>query len=223
MFNSLRSAHPAWYSVLSIATHLLLFMAIVVIVISLLSGPLKRHKEYDLKIFQALGPMQSPVTDRIMLAITYLGKHQFLIPVNLLLIAVFFFFSRHHWYAFNILVISLSSLLLMLLLKQLFRRARPESPLLFAARGKSFPSGHAMMSVCFYGFLLHILLLSSLGMGIQYLFAVALIALILLIGFSRVYLRVHYVTDVLAGFIIGSAWLYVALQVFKKLEEVNVI
>jgi undecaprenyl-diphosphatase len=111
----------------------------------------------------------------------------------------------------------------MLLLKQLFGRARPDTPLLFAAKGKSFPSGHAMMSVCFYGFLLHILLLSNAGTGLQIAFGIVCIALILLIGFSRVYLQVHYATDVLAGFIIGSAWLYVALQVFNKLEEVNVV
>jgi len=167
--------------------------------------------------------LQTPGNNRFMLAITSLGKHQFLIPANLLLIGIFFFSSGHHWYAFDILVLSLSSLLLMLLLKRLFGRARPETPLLFAARGKSFPSGHAMMSVCFYGFLLHILLLTASGTGLQILFSIVCITLILLIGFSRVYLQVHYATDVLAGFIIGSAWLFVALQVFNKLEEARLV
>jgi undecaprenyl-diphosphatase len=198
-------------------------MAIVAAVITVLRGPLRKHKEYDLKVFQKLRPLHTPVINRIMQAITYLGKHQFLIPANLLLIGTFFFISKRHWYAFDILVLSLSSLLLMLLLKKLFGRARPDTPLLFAAKGKSFPSGHAMMSVCFYGFLLHLLLLSTNGPGLQVVFTVACIALILLIGFSRVYLQVHYVTDVLAGFLIGSAWLYIALQVFNKLEDVNLV
>ncbi|MEO6541789.1 MAG: phosphatase PAP2 family protein, partial [Ferruginibacter sp.] len=217
------SDHPAWYSVLSIACYLLIFMAIVAVVITLLRGPLRKHKEYDLKVFQKLKPLHTPANNRIMQAITYLGKHQFLIPANLLLIGTFFFLSPHHWYAFDILVLSLSSLLLMLLLKRLFGRARPETPLLFAAKGKSFPSGHAMMSVCFYGFLLHILLLSTAAPGLQVIFGIICILLILLIGFSRVYLQVHYVTDVLAGYIIGCAWLYIALQVLNKLEEAQVV
>jgi membrane-associated phospholipid phosphatase len=220
MFQSLRSDHPAWYSVINIVWYLLVFMSIVTILVSVLRGPLRKHKEYDLKIFQQLRPLQTPANNRIMEVITFLGKHQFLIPANLLLIGLFFFLSKHHWYAFDILVLSLSSLLLMLLLKQLFRRKRPAVPLLFAAKGMSFPSGHAMMSVCFYGFLLHILLNSSFTPGLQIVFGIACILLILLIGFSRVYLQVHYVTDVIAGFIIGAAWLYMALQVFNKLEYV---
>lgn len=195
-------------------------MSIVFIVVFLLRGPLKKHKEYDLKIFQMLQPMHSPANHSIMQAITFLGKHQFLIPANLLLIGIFFFSNVYHWYAFDILVLSFSSLILMLLLKQLFRRKRPETPLLFAAKGLSFPSGHAMMSVCFYGFLMHILMNLSFNPALQIVIGIVLIILILLIGFSRVYLQVHYVTDVLAGFMIGAAWLYVALQVFNKLETV---
>jgi undecaprenyl-diphosphatase len=221
MFQSLRSHHLAWYGVFSIVCYLLIFIAIVVIIVLLLRGPLRKHKQYDLKVFQQLQPLHTPANNRIMQAITFLGTHQFLIPVNLLLIGSFFFLSRHHhWYAFDILVLSLSSLVLMLLFKQLFRRKRPETPLLFAAKGLSFPSGHAMMSVCFYGFLLHILLQSSLNPGLQIVISIICIALILLIGFSRVYLQVHYVSDVFAGFIIGASWLYVALQVFNNLEYV---
>ena len=95
--------------------------------------------------------------------------------------------------------------------------------MLFAAKGKSFPSGHAMMSLCFYGFLVHILLQSPAGTGLQIAISTICIALILLIGFSRVYLQVHYATDVLAGFLIGGAWLFLALRVFNKLEEVNLV
>jgi undecaprenyl-diphosphatase len=108
----------------------------------------------------------------------------------------------------------------MLLLKELFHRKRPEVPLLFTARGKSFPSGHAMMSVCFYGFLMHILLQLTTSNVMHVIISIICVSLILLIGFSRVYFRVHYVTDVLAGFVIGIAWLYVALRVFHTLQYV---
>jgi len=220
MFESLRSSHPGWYIIIYIAAYMLAFAAIVITIVFLLHEQLKKHKAWDLKIFQLIQPLRNPANNRLMLFITFLGKHQFLIPANLLLIGLFFFLSRHHWYAFNMLVLSLSSLLLMLLLKQLFRRKRPELPLLFAAKGMSFPSGHAMMSTCFYGFLSHILLQSNYGPVLQIFLGIACIALILGIGFSRVYLQVHYLSDVIAGFIIGTAWLYLALQVFNKLEVV---
>lgn len=220
MFETLRSGHPGWYIVLYIAWYLLIFMAVVIVIVFLLHKWLRKYKPWDLKIFQQVQPLRTTRNNRIMLAFTFLGKQQFLVPANLLLVVLFFFLSRHHWYAFNILLVSLSSLLLMLLFKQLFSRKRPEAPLLFAARGKSFPSGHAMMSVCFYGFLLHLVLQSPYSGGLQIVIALAGIVLILLIGFSRVYLQVHYLSDVLAGFIIGTAWLLIALQVFNKLENI---
>jgi undecaprenyl-diphosphatase len=153
-----------------------------------------------------------------MQAVTFLGKHQFLIPANLILMALFFFSVNGHWYAFDILVVSLSSLLLMFALKQLFHRRRPQQPLLFEAKGLSFPSGHAIMSVCFYGLLLHILMHSSLPTAFTIPVLIAGIILVLLIGFSRIYLQVHYLSDVLAGLIIGCCWLYIALHIFKQLD-----
>ncbi len=221
MFESLRSAHPAWYIVLYIVGSLLIFMAIVIVIVFLLHERMTKYKEQDLKVFQQVNPLRTHANNRIMLAITFLGTHKFLIPANLLLIGIFFFLSPHHyWYAFDILVLSLSSLLIMLLLKQFFGRARPETPLLFAARGKSFPSGHAMMSVCFYGFLLHILLQLNIGTGLQIIIGIVCITLILLIAFSRVYLQVHYLSDVIAGLVIGTAWLCLAVQAFNKLQVV---
>jgi undecaprenyl-diphosphatase len=107
----------------------------------------------------------------------------------------------------------------MLLLKTLFQRKRPLSPLLKAAKGLSFPSGHSIMAVTFYGLLLYILLHTINAEWVKWLLAILLIALIILIGFSRVYLRVHYASDVLAGFIIGLLWLWISLIILNNLEE----
>ena len=153
-----------------------------------------------------------------MLFITFLGKHQFLIPANLLLI--FYFAVKHqNWFSIRIITIALSSLVLMFLLKYLFQRKRPLSPLLKAARGLSFPSGHAIMSITFYGLLMYILLHSIDIDWIRWLVVVLLLLLIIVIGYSRVYLRVHYASDVLAGFIIGLLWLWISLAVLNQLEH----
>jgi undecaprenyl-diphosphatase len=115
--------------------------------------------------------------------------------------------------------IAISSLVLMLLLKQLFQRKRPLSPLLKAAKGLSFPSGHAIMAVTFYGLLIYILQHSISNDLLKWLVTFFVIVLIVLIGFSRVYLRVHYASDVAAGFIIGLLWLLISLAVLNWLES----
>jgi undecaprenyl-diphosphatase len=115
--------------------------------------------------------------------------------------------------------IALSSLVLMLILKQLFRRKRPLAPLLKAARGLSFPSGHAIMAVTFFGLIVYILSHTIQSQALFIILTILLITLILLIGFSRVYLRVHYASDVMAGFIIGVCWLSISLGVLNKIED----
>ena len=154
-----------------------------------------------------------------MLFITFLGTHIFLIPANLLLIFYFVFVKNKTWFSIRVFTIAISSLLLMILLKQLFQRKRPLSPLLKAARGLSFPSGHAIMAVTFYGLLIYIVQHTILIEWLAVLLTVLLIVLIIWIGYSRIYLRVHYASDVIAGFIIGLCWLLISLAVINKLEN----
>ncbi|MEP6676667.1 MAG: phosphatase PAP2 family protein [Ferruginibacter sp.] len=220
MFPTLKNNHITWYIVTEIVLSLLLFVLITSAVVFLLRGYLRKYKPADLRIFTSLQALHSPGNNRIMLGITFLGKHQFLIPANLLLIALFFFLGHQHWYALNVLLVSLSSLLLMFMLKQLFRRNRPAVPLLFEAKGKSFPSGHAIMAVCFYGLLLQMLLHTGIAPSLKTLFTIFTVLLILSISFSRVYLQVHYLSDVLAGLIIGCSWLLICLHLLNKLEYV---
>lgn len=194
------------------------FSAIIALVVFSIRKPIRRHKGTDLMIFDKIKPGVNSVNNRIMVFITFLGKHQFLIPANLILIFYFIFITNQNWFSIRVITISISSLVLMLLLKQLFQRKRPLSPLLKAAKGLSFPSGHAIMAVTFYGLLIYILQHTIDVNWIRSLSTILIILLIFLIGFSRVYLRVHYASDVLGGFIIGSLWLLISLAVIKWLE-----
>ncbi len=198
---------------------LLAFAAVIAILVFLLRKHMRKYKPVDLAIFDKLQPHVTPARNRIMLFITFLGKHQFLIPANLLLIVYFLFVARQNWFSIRIATIALSSLVLMLLLKNLFRRRRPLSPLLKAVKGLSFPSGHAIIAVTFYGLLIYIL---SHEITIDWLRIIVIILLLLLIisiGYTRIYLRVHYTSDVLAGFIIGLLWLLISLAVLGGVEE----
>lgn len=205
--------------IMQVLLSLLLFSTVIALLVFAIRKPIRKHKPVDLAIFEKIKPTVTPLTNKIMLFITFLGKHQFLIPANLLLIFYFLFVKRETWFSIRVITISISSLLLMLLLKQLFRRKRPLSPLLKAAKGLSFPSGHAIMSVTFYGLLIYILQHIISNEGLKLLVIMLLVFLIIGIGYSRIYLRVHYASDVAAGFIIGLLWLIISLAVLKGLEN----
>jgi undecaprenyl-diphosphatase len=213
----------AWEITLLIITEVLLtlgvFSAIIALIVFSIRKPIRKHKPIDMMIFEKLKPGVNSINNKIMLFITFLGKHQFLIPANLILIFYLLLITKQNWFSIRVITIAISSLVLMLILKQLFQRKRPLSPLLKAAKGLSFPSGHAIMAVTFYGLLIYILQHTIEPVWLKTMMTILIIILIFLIGFSRVYLRVHYASDVLGGFIIGSLWLLISLAVIKWLES----
>jgi len=182
---------------------------------------MRRHKKIDLKIFDIVKAHTNEKNTQIMSAITVLAKHQFLIPANLSLIYYFLFLHKRTWFSIRVAAIALSSLGLMFLLKYLFKRKRPQPSLLRAAKGMSFPSGHAIFSVTFYGLLIYIISQTQKNKALKWSLILPLLLLIQLIGYSRVYLRVHYASDVVAGYIVGASWLLISLDLLKRIEDYN--
>ena len=172
---------------------------------------------FDEKVFTYISQHISAAHTDIMTFISFLGKHSFLIPAYLLLLA-WFYLRKNKWHSVRVLALSLGSLLLMLFLKHTIQRARPDNPLLEHVSGYSFPSGHALMSVVFYGILIYIIWQELRKCWLKWSIIILLLSLILLIGFSRIYLRVHYTTDVMAGLSIGYIWLVLSLWLIKKME-----
>ena len=92
------------------------------------------------------------------------------------------------------------------LLKIIFQRARPDSiNWIVSEKGYSFPSGHAMVSMSYYGFLIYLIYLSNYKY--KKLIITLLTCIIIFVGFSRIYLGVHYLSDILAGFLISIIYL----------------
>ena len=149
--------------------------------------------------------------------ITHLGNYTFLLPANILLL-IYFLIRKNKRFSIRVLSLSLSSLCLMLVLKSSIQRTRPENPLLQAVNGYSFPSGHALMSVIFYGLLIYIAWHEIKNSWWRRGVIVLLALLILFIGFSRIYLRVHYASDVIAGLSVGFIWLIVSLWFINQIE-----
>lgn len=105
------------------------------------------------------------------------------------------------------------------LLKELFQRERPNWERLVEAQGYSFPSGHAMVSAALYGLIGYFISRHLHRTGKSAWPAAALtIALVLCIGMSRVYLGVHYPSDVAAGFVAGGLWLMLSIRVYHFIK-----
>jgi membrane-associated phospholipid phosphatase len=162
---------------------------------------------------QLLGPRQQWVE-----VITFFASRNFITAAGCLLISWFLRRRRHRWYSLLVPVVALGSITLNLVLKQFYHRPRPLLPLI-SASGLSFPSGHAMISASFYGLLIYLVQTHVQRPWQRWLLTTALAGLILLIGLTRIYLRVHYATDVLAGFTAGVVWLLVAIPVLKQVEN----
>ncbi|MEO7961111.1 MAG: phosphatase PAP2 family protein, partial [Ginsengibacter sp.] len=175
--------------------------------------------QFDEKVFSLISAYVSNINTSIMRFITILGTHLFLIPANLALTAWFLFIKKRRWNSIKIPAVALSSLLLMFFLKLIFHRERPLIPLLEAAKGFSFPSGHALMSVTFYGLLIVIAWENIKSTWLRWSLSIGLALLIIVIGLSRVYLRVHYASDVVAGFCVGIVWLLLSVSILSKLEK----
>ena len=101
-------------------------------------------------------------------------------------------------------------------LKHLFLRPRPTNINLVIENGYSFPSGHSMVSLAFYGFFIYIIYHMRISKKKKYIYCSLLALLTLLIGLSRIYLGVHYASDVLAGFALSMAYLIIYIKVFYK-------
>ena len=101
------------------------------------------------------------------------------------------------------------------ILKYIVQRNRPEGYRLIDESGYSFPSGHSMVSTAFYGFLIYLVIKKVKNKHLKDFLVILLGTLIVLIGFSRVYLGVHYASDVIAGFFISIAYLILFITIMS--------
>jgi undecaprenyl-diphosphatase len=159
---------------------------------------------FDLAVRNQVHAYASPALDRVMVFISFLGGDGLTAAVILSVIA----FRWLHWRRAMLwmAVTILGAVVLDLSLKYAFHRHRPTPFFVSVPHTYSFPSGHSLFSFCFYGVLAGLLtrrLKSRLARGLIWVFAALLVAAI---GLSRIYLGVHYPSDVIAGYLAASVW-----------------
>lgn len=160
----------------------------------------------------------TPLADQMMIYISNLG---FGYSYAVVVIAAFSGLAVYRrWLELEGLALSLvGGAVLNFVLKNLFERARPDAFHIVAEAGYSFPSGHAMVSLCFYGMAAFLLARIIPSWRWRYMLVVAIAILILAIGISRIYFGVHYPSDVAAGYTAGTMWLMFSISMFMWREQ----
>jgi len=153
----------------------------------------------------------------IMKIITYFGSAVFLEIAYGILVVISLVLKK--WSkAVEISLIGIGGYVINYIMKLSFHRVRPPDPLIAPLKNFSFPSGHATAAFIFYGLLIYLAWKTKLSTFYKNAISIPLFLLALLIGFSRVYLRLHYTSDVIAGFCIGLAWLILSFILFEKFQ-----
>lgn len=173
----------------------------------------------DLRIISFLQILRVPVWNNIMLFITYMGNGPLLFLAVFLTAIILLLRSRWH-YVIALLVSIVFGEMFLWIIKNWIERPRPPiTNALLPVAGYSFPSGHAFVAFSFYGLLFYFLGRTAKG-KVRKAFITALgVAVIFAIGFSRIYLGVHWLSDVLASYASGAALLTViitALEINRK-------
>jgi undecaprenyl-diphosphatase len=172
---------------------------------------------YDILINTSLASARSPFLTSFMLLVTSIMNYKSVIFLTLALFFLLIYLKKR---SYSLLLISglVFGALSEFLIKLGIHRIRPGDALI-AESSYSFPSGHATISAVFF-----LILAYSLADGIKnkyYRLAFTLLCIFffLLVGFSRIYLGVHWFSDVLAGFFLGLFWIFLSFFIFKNLQS----
>ncbi len=183
----------------------------------LVTGPARAYPTaFDSSVRQGLRQMQSPMWTSLFLAVTKLGSTMYLVIIGSAAGLVFLFLR---W--FRPVVLLILVMIGQAALHHGFKWliARPRPPALISYReveSYSFPSGHAVAGLCLYGMIAWIVASSLENSAAKAGIAILAAVLIFLIGMSRVYIGIHYPTDVLAGFVGAMIWLAAVISIDRR-------
>ncbi|PFP25776.1 phosphatase PAP2 family protein [Bacillus sp. AFS073361] len=170
---------------------------------------------FDRIVIDAVQDMETPFLTSVMKFFTFIGSAPFVIVLSLFLL-LFLYKVLHHRLELILFVAAIvGSAILNGILKNFFQRVRPEFHRLIEIEGFSFPSGHAMNAFTVYGIITFLLwrhITSALG---RWALIFVSMVMILAIGISRIYLGVHYPSDIMGGYFASAFWITTAIIFFQ--------
>lgn len=192
---------------------IILFLSVLLILLTILVK-LNLTSSVDSFFYNLITANMNDYITRIFKVITFLGSTKFITFLCVIFLVGFAILKKCQGILISsVMIISTMS---NKLVKLLIRRERPEVLKLVVQGGFSYPSGHTMAAVSMYGILIYIVLKSNLNKKLKIILSILLGMIPILVGISRVYLGVHYVTDVLGGGILSSILLLIITYYIDK-------
>lgn len=186
-------------------------LALLIFVVLCFLVKLKSNIYIDSVVYRFLSKGISDNMTSIIKVFTFFGSAIAVISITIL--ALIFIKNKKYSLFMSIDLVIIT--LLQLILKNCFTRNRPVDINLIEETGYSFPSGHSLTAFAFYGLIIYFIYISNINKKVKVITITLLVFLILLIGISRIYLGVHFFTDVLGAFSFSAIYLIVYINIIK--------
>lgn len=171
--------------------------------------------QIDANISQYIISFRNPVLSKYFIFATRLGDNFGYLCVFIICAILFYLFFRDWKYFIILALVSILARGSNAVLKLIINRARPLSEHMVTVKTLSYPSGHAMSAMAFYGLLIYLVYTFKMDGIIKAVIIFLLTIILLSIGISRIYLGVHYPSDVAGGFIAGFAWVILCILILN--------
>lgn len=176
-------------------------------------------QSFDESVLRWMGAHHSKLTDSLMLEITALGTGMVVMMI-VLVAGLFLMLTQHKYSALLLLVSTFGGLLLNTVLKMGFHRPRPQViEWGTQAVSSSFPSGHAMSAAIVYSTVAYLAARLNRRLWARWTMMILALVLIVAISASRMYLGVHYPSDVVAGVVVGLAWAGFCMATLEAIQR----
>jgi len=179
---------------------------------------LENENTLDVIAFQKLSRITNPSVTKLMLLLTFFGSNYFLLPAYVALVTYFLIFKKRRL-SLDIAAVGVTSTIILFSLKAIFHRHRPMDPLIKTVNGFSFPSGHSFCSFTFFGLLIYIVWNHQIKPELRWIATAFFFLFACAIALSRVYLHVHYASDVVAGFCLCIVWLSFSFWIMRRFKQ----
>ncbi|MGG3448598.1 phosphatase PAP2 family protein [Domibacillus aminovorans] len=179
------------------------------------------HKiiQFDQTVISFIQGLESSMLTAIMKFFTFIGSTYSIVVLSLLVLFFLYNVFKHRSELILFIAVVLGSNILFKSLKWFFHRARPDFHRLIEVGGYSFPSGHATNAITLYGILAFLLWRHiPVGWGRTLLIVISTM-MMMMIGTSRIYLGVHYPTDIISGYLVGGFWLTIAIWFYQRYQK----